>query len=301
MIRNQIKEACETIAGFADLLEAFTLKLTVKGVSENTIHSYTRTVAQIALHFGCLPTEITQKQLENYLFLMRKTHTGPTAFKFAVYAMRSLYDCVGKKRFKTRLPKIPMSGKLPTVLSKSEVKKLILATDKFRDRFLIAFMYSSGLRVLETLNLRISDVDTERMQIHVKQSKYNKDRYVPLSNYIAFSMQKYLAAYNPKEFLFNSTKGGKKFSIRGLQRVIRAAGQKAQIGKQVSAHVLRHSYATHLLESGANLLTIKNVLGHSSIQTTMVYLHVAQTKASEFKNPLDELFHFQTKNEKHEP
>ena len=298
MERNQIKLACGTIAGFAELLETFTVKLTVKGVSHNTIHSYTRTVAQIALHFGCLPTLLSQKQLESYLYQMRKTRTGPTAFKFAVYSMRSLYDAVGKKRFKTRLPKIKNTDKLPTVLSASECKKLIFAALKFRDRFLIAFMYSSGLRVVETLNLRLADVDCERMQIHVRQSKYNKDRYVPLSNYIAQSMDKYLAEYQPKEFLFNSTKGGKQFSTRGLQRLIRAAGQSAKIGKQVSAHVLRHSYATHLLESGTNILTIKNVLGHSSIQTTMVYLHVAQTMAAEFKNPLDVLFNFQKINEK---
>jgi integrase/recombinase XerD len=301
MIKNQIHQACETIPGFADLLETYTRKLVIKGVSKNTIHSYTRTLAQIALHFGCLPTELSQKQLESYLYHMRTTHTGPTAFKFAVYAMRSLYDSVGKKRFKTRLPKIPMTGKLPVVLSKSECKKLIAGAQKFRDRFLIAFMYSSGLRVLETLNLRISDVDCERKQIHVRESKYNKDRYVPLSNYIADSMAKYLAAYQPKEFLFNSTKYGKQFSTRGLQRVIRAAGQAANIGKGVSAHVLRHSYATHLLESGVNLLTIKNVLGHSSIQTTMVYLHVAQVQPAEFKNPLDELYGFQHKKQKPEP
>jgi len=290
MIKNQISQACESIDGFTQLNSQFIVKLTIKGVSDKTIESYTRTIAQIALHFNCLPLELTQTQLESYLFELKKTRKGPTAFKFAIYALRSLFDCFAKRKLKTKLPKIQMSGKLPVVLSKSECRKLILTPKKMRDRFLIAFMYSSGLRVCETINLRIADVDTERMLIHVRQSKYNKDRYVPLSSYIARSLDKYLQTYHPVEYMFNSTKNGKQFSDRGLQRVICATAKQSQIAKHVSAHVLRHSYATHLLESGVNLLTIKNVLGHSSIQTTMVYLHVAQAVSNDFKNPLDELF-----------
>ena len=153
-------------------------------------------------------------------------------------------------------------------------------------------MYASGMRLKETCNLRISDVDTDRMQIRVHQGKGRKDRYVPLSKYIASKLPKYFELLHPNDFFFNSTKNGKQFSARGIQRIISQAVKDADIRKTAGAHTLRHSYATHLLENGVDLLTIKNVLGHARIQTTMVYLHVAKPTTNMFKNPLDTLYNF---------
>ena len=290
MIVNCIAEATQKIEGFGKIHSHFVMKLTIKGVSQRTIEAYTRTVAQIALHFNLSPLLLTENQLNEYLFFLKKTHTGPSAFKFAIYALRSLFSFNGKRKLKTKLPSIPQTKKLPVVLSTTDCKRLINQSSRLRNRFLIAFMYSSGLRVGEIANLKISDVDVNRMQIHVKQGKGNKDRYVPLSRYIAASFDKYLQTMNPTEYLFNSIQSRKKFSVRGIQRIIRATAKACGLSKGVSAHVLRHSYATHLLESGVDLLTIKNVLGHQCIKTTMIYLHVAKPQACEFKNPLDLLF-----------
>jgi len=290
--KNVLLQAAETIPGFSDIQNRFVRFLTLKDVSKPTLTAYTRTIAQISMYFNQSPLDISEKQLNDYLFMMKSTRSGPTAFKLAIYSLRSLFTACNRKRLKTKLPSIPQPERLPVVLSCLECKQLIKAPVKFRDRFLIAFMYSSGLRLKETVNLRIADIDTQRMQIRVHQGKGRKDRYVPLSKYIAQSLPNYLNKLHPVEYLFNSTKTGKQFSVRGIQRVIRQAIKDSGITKKAGGHTLRHSYATHLLENGVDLITIKNVLGHSRIQTTMGYLHVAQPKINEFKNPLDTLYHF---------
>ena len=290
MIKNRVLEAIDKIEGFQEIHSRFILKLTLKGLSQRTLEAYTRTIAQIALHFNQSPLLLTQIQLEQYLYHLKKDHTGASAFKFAIYALRSLFSFFGIDKLKTQLPSIRQSNRLPVVLSQNDCKKLIYKSFKFRNRFLIAFLYSSGLRISELSNLKISNIDVDRMQIHVQQGKGNKDRYVPLSRYIAATFDKYINATKPKIFLFNSTKSGKQFTVRGIQRVIRATALSCGLSKHVSAHTLRHTYATHLLESGVDLLTIKNVLGHERIETTMIYLHVAKPQPSVFKNPLDVLF-----------
>jgi integrase/recombinase XerD len=289
MAKNVITEASSKINQFSEINENFVKKLTLKGVTEKTIYVYTRNIAQISLFFNENPLCLKEKQLNDYLYHLKTTRTGETAFKHAIYSLRSLFELSGKKALKTKLPSIPQKERLPIVLSSNECKKLILTPKKMRDRFLIAFMYSAGLRINEVSRLKIQDIDIERMQIHVVQSKGNKDRYVPLSKYIAQSFDKYLTLYKPNQFLFNSC-NGKKFSIRGIQRIFREALKLSGIKKNATSHTLRHSYATHLLENGTDLLTIKNVLGHKNIAATMVYLHVSKPLPSTFINPLDIIF-----------
>jgi site-specific recombinase XerD len=289
MATNVITEASNKINDFSDINSNFVQKLTLKGVTKRTINAYTRNIAQISLFFNQNPLTLKEKQLNDYLFHLKTTRTGETAFKHAIYALRSLFEINGKKSLKTKLPSIPQKERLPVVLSQQECKKLISTPLKLRDRFMIAFMYSSGLRISEVSKLKISDIDIDRMQIRVVQSKGNKDRYVPLSKYIAAKLPKYLQMNNPKEYLFNSC-NGKQFTVRGIQRVFRATIKASGILKNATSHTLRHSYATHLLESGVDLVTIKNVLGHKNITTTMIYLHVAQPQPSSFKNPLDLLY-----------
>ena len=292
MTKNVITEASSKINQFSEINENFVKKLTLKGVTDKTIDAYTRNVSQIALFFNQNPLNLTEKQLNEYLFHLKTTREGPTAFKHAIYSLRSLFELSGKKKLKTKLPSIPQVERLPLVLSPQECKRLIHSSDIFRDRYLIGFMYSSGLRISEISKLKIEDVDTDRMQIRVVQAKGNKDRYVPLSKYIAEKLSKYLKIYQPQKYFFNSC-NGKQFSVRGIQRIFRVAVKKSGILKKATSHTLRHSYATHLLENGVDFVTIKNVLGHKNITTTMIYLHVAQPNPSIFKNPLDILYNKQ--------
>jgi integrase/recombinase XerD len=140
------------------------------------------------------------------------------------------------------------------------------------------------------INLKISDIDFERKTIHIRQSKYKKDRIVPLSDYMARGLKKYLSAEHPHMYLFNGKEPDGRYSVKGLSWVMRQALKNTNISKSVNLHSLRHSYATHLLEEGVNIVTVKELLGHSEVSTTMIYLHVAQLSVVSAHSPLDTLY-----------
>jgi site-specific recombinase XerD len=154
----------------------------------------------------------------------------------------------------------------------------------------LTLIYSAGLRGQEVINLKISDIDFERKTIHIRQSKYKKDRIVPLSNVMIVGLRKYLAAENPHIWLFNGKEPDGRYSVKGLSWVLRENIKKTSITKEVNLHSLRHSYATHLLEDGLNIVTVKELLGHADITTTMIYLHVAQCQLIKPHSPLDTLY-----------
>ncbi|MGL2964130.1 site-specific tyrosine recombinase/integron integrase [Flavobacterium sp. RSB2_4_14] len=175
---------------------------------------------------------------------------------------------------------------LPNVLSKEEVFKIIDVTENLKHKTLLALIYSSGLRISEALAMKPQDIDSIRMLIHIKNAKGNKDRYTLLSEKVLVMMREYYSVYKPKEYLFEGQYGGQ-YSSRSAQVVLQEAAQKAGIVKHISLHTLRHSFATHLLESGTDLRFIQDLLGHSSPKTTMIYTHVSSTSLKKIKNPFD--------------
>jgi site-specific recombinase XerD len=189
-----------------------------------------------------------------------------------------------------QMPSIKKEETLPVVLSQQECKELFKAPRLLKHKFLLAFAYAGGLRMNELRMLKIADVDLHRKQVHVKQGKGKKDRYVVLSNYIAQSFEKYLAEVKPQVYLFEGLTSGEPMGERSVQYVINEALQKTTIKKAVSMHTLRHSFATHLLEDGVNIQTIQKLLGHADMRTTLVYLHVAQIKPTLGHSPLDTLY-----------
>lgn len=176
--------------------------------------------------------------------------------------------------------------KLPTVLSKEEVLKLIEVTGNLKHRTLLALIYSSGLRISEALHLMPKDIDSKRMLIHIKNAKGKKDRYTLLSQKVLVLMREYYLVYHPKTYLFEGAKGGI-YNSRSAQVVLQNAAVKAHINKRISLHTLRHSFATHLLENGTDLRYIQELLGHSSPKTTMIYTHVSSTSLKNITNPFD--------------
>jgi site-specific recombinase XerD len=167
---------------------------------------------------------------------------------------------------------------------------LFRAPKLLKHRIILTLIYSAGLRGQEVINLKISDIDFERKTIHIRQSKYKKDRIVPLSDYMANGLIKYLAVEKPHIYLFNGKEPDGRYSIRGLSWVMREALKHTNIKKSINLHSLRHSYATHLLEEGVNIVTVKELLGHADIKTTMIYLHVAQCSIVKAHSPLDTLY-----------
>jgi len=259
-------------------------------------------LAKLAIHFNELPTEVDPDRINDYLHLVKRSHNTPSDsyFKFTVYALRFAYRIEGMKDKRIELPTIKHSKKLPVVLSQEEVRRLLKAPKLLKHRILIALLYGCGLRCFEVRNLKIADLDFDRKMLHVKEGKGKKDRYVPLADILIRGLKAYLETEQPNEWVFNSKDqeikgrvGGdfdSRYSQRGVQWAVNEAKKKAGIQKPMNVHTLRHTYATHLLEEGLDILTIKDLLGHECIDTTMIYLHVAQTEKCRAFSPLDRLY-----------
>jgi len=285
-----VQQAINKVSGFKQLYKELERAINVSGKSNSTLTNYARQLAHLALHYNMLPTGLDQGQVLDYLHLV-KTNGSPSAtfFKFTVYGMRYACKLRGLPYQQFSLPAIERNDKLPVVLNASEVKALLKACDLLKHRLLIGICYGCGLRCAEVRNLTLADVDTERGMIHVRQGKGKKDRMLPMGSMLARAIRAYIAAEKPRTYLFEGYDGNA-YSQRGAQWAISQAVKKASIVKEVSLHTLRHTYATHLLEQGANILTIKELLGHAHIETTMVYLHLARPTATVAFSPLDTLY-----------
>jgi len=201
-----------------------------------------------------------------------------------------LYD---KQESRVILPSIERPKQLPVVLSKAEVRLLLKTPKLLKHRILLALLYDCGLRNFELCNLRITDIDFDRRQVHIRKGKGRKDRYVPISALLLRGIRKYLSSEKPYEYLFNGkSQTGESIALtaRGVQWAVREARKRSGVKKAVTAHGLRHTYATHLLEMGIDIVTLKNLLGHVDIHTTMMYLHVAQRERSHLFSPMEKLY-----------
>jgi integrase/recombinase XerD len=287
-----VEQACHEIHGFRKLYEELQDKILLSGQSKSTLTNYSRKVAQLCLHYGKLPQHISEKEVNRYLAMIARKSKTPSLsdFKFYVHGLRYCYRLLGMNDKALKLPSIHEPQKLPVVLNHQECKALFKAPELLKHRVLLALIYSAGLRAGEASRLKIADIDSGRMMIHIRRSKFNKDRYVPLSPLILQGLRKYYYACQPVEYLFNGNSAGTPLSIKGMQWALREAIKKCKLQKGISLHTLRHSYATHLLEMGMDIVSIKELLGHERIQTTMVYLHVAKPNRSNLFSPLDRLY-----------
>jgi integrase/recombinase XerD len=281
------------------LFNRYKRNLSILGRSEHTFNNYVRHVAAISLHFNELATELEPDQVQDYLYMLQQKSKTPsqTYFKHTVYGLRSLLKSEGLPYSHLQLPQIKQEKKLPVVLSKQEVWRMLNSCTLLKHRILIGLMYGCGLRCMEVRNVRIQDIDYDRKQLRIVRGKGKKDRYVPLSEHMIRGLKAYIAAEKPEDWIFNGQPRGRaggdfdgRYSKRGVNWAIRQACKEAGILKQVSAHTLRHSYATHLLEDGMDIVTLKNLLGHTRIETTLDYLHVAQYSHVKPFSPIDTLF-----------
>jgi len=287
-----VQRACNEINGFRELFEELDDRVRLSDQSSGTLVSYSRKLALLSLHFGKLPQDITDKEVNKYLADLTRQSKTPSLseFKFAVYSLRYYYRMLGLTDRVIQLPNIKRSNKLPVVLNQAECKALFLAPTHLKHRVLLSLIYSAGLRAGEACRLKIGDIDSGRMMIHIQQSKGKKDRYVPLSPLILDGLRTYYIACHPVDYLFNGNKPGSPISVCGIEWILREAVKKCKLLKRISPHTLRHSYATHLLEFGMDIVTIKELLGHERIETTLVYLHVAIPNRSNLFSPFDRLY-----------
>jgi site-specific recombinase XerD len=194
-----------------------------------------------------------------------------------------------KKKFVYEVRRPRKDKKLPIVLSKEEVAKILSSVDNIKHRAMLMLAYSAGLRVGEIVRLKIEDIDSERMLIHIKGSKGRKDRYTLLSEMALQTLRGYWRQYKPDKWLFEGARAGRYISTRTVDKILEHACERADIKKDVSVHTLRHSFATHLLEGGTDLRYIQELLGHQSSKTTEIYTHVSTKSIGKIKSPLDTL------------
>jgi site-specific recombinase XerD len=287
-----IGRALASVAGFDLVYRTLEQQVVLRGQAKSTFENYIQRIAQVSLHFNRLPEHVSSEELNEYLVSLAVSAVSPSrsAFKHSVYGLRYYYRYVDLPDRAVRLPSLKKDAKLPTIFNKSELKQLFLAPTLLKHRVLLMLIYSAGLRSSELIHLKISDIDFERRSIHIRRSKYNKDRVIPLSEYIAVGLRKYIALERPHIWLFNGKTLGEPYSAKGISWVMREAVKTAGIAKDVTVHTLRHSYATHLIEDGLNIVTVKDLLGHSKIETTMIYLHIAQCPLVKAHSPLDTLY-----------
>lgn len=285
-----VQRACAKVKGFKALHKKLEKKIIISGKSMSTLNNYMRCIAHVSLNYNCLPTELDLEQIEDYLLHLKKKGASEADFKLTVYGLRFLFRCEGLDDRAIKLPAIKRDKKLPVVLSANEMKALLKAPTLLKHRVLIAVLYGCGLRCQEIRAIQLKDVDFDRNMIHVRQGKGKKDRYVPIGEHLTRGLKKYIEAEKPVKWLFNGKHHHEPFSQKGTQWVVREAVKKTGINKHVSVHTLRHTYATHLLELGMDIVSIKELLGHAHIDTTMVYLHVAKAGRQKPFSPLDKLY-----------
>lgn len=249
----------------------------------------------MALHFKLNPILLDDEQVLDYLHFLKKQYKTPSEsfFKHTIYGLRYAYRMEGMQKKRVILPSIERPKKLPVVLSKAEMRRLLIAPKLLKHRLVLGLLYGCGLRCFELRKLLLKDIDFDREVIHIREGKGRKDRYVPLSKHLARGLRTYIETEHPHHWLFNGNNAEGQtvaYSQRGVQWVVREARKAAGLQKDVTAHTLRHTYATHLLEDGLDIVSIKELLGHAHLETTLIYLHVSQMGRQKPFSPLDTLY-----------
>lgn len=274
------------------LREKMKQEMILVGLAESTQKIYLKAVISLRDYYHKSPTKLTEQEIKAYLlYLKQEKKLAPNTYNTQVYGLRFFY-CITLRKplFKLNLPATKVTYKLPDILSAHEVQQIIKAVFNIKYRTLLMVIYSAGLRVSEAVNLRMSDIDSDRMTLHIRAAKGGKDRYVILSPVVYQALRDYWKACPFKDYVFPSKKNIEKpLSTHKASQIFKEAKRKANITKSGGIHSLRHGFATHLLESGADIFAIKTLLGHSSIQSTVRYLDFVPNRHQNLISPIDRL------------
>lgn len=270
--------------------DTYLLKLELKKYAPNTVRAYVNAFEIFINYHKTKPLiEINENDIRQYLQYMINNNKSDSAINIAVNSIKFYFEIVldmPNRFYQIERPR--KKEKLPVVISKQEVKSMIDLTTNIKHRAIISLLYSSGMRRGELLNLKLTDIDSKRMLIKIHDAKGGKSRITLLSKNILDELRTYFKEYHPKTYLFEGQKGGK-YGANSTLKLVKMAAKRANIETEVTPHVLRHSFATHLIESGTSIRFIQQLLGHNSIKTTEIYTNVSTTYFNEIKNPLDEL------------
>jgi site-specific recombinase XerD len=281
------------------LRERMRQDLQLSGRGERTQEAYLRAVRQLADHYRQSPDQLGEQQVRDYfLFLKNEKRFAASSLKIAFCGIKFFYTQTLARDWKTlHTLRVAREKKLPDVLSLDEVRQLMAAVRTPHNKAYLWTVYSLGLRLQEGLYLQVGDVDSGRMLVHVHRGKGAKDRYVPLPPTTLSTLREYWASHRNPRWIFPATgrdhaqaaQATKPMAIASVQGALRRVVLQLKFRKSISIHTLRHSYATHLLEAGVNLRLIQQYLGHSSLQTTMVYLHLTSQGQEQARATIDKL------------
>ena len=266
-------------------------ELRLRGYSPRTVKAYVRGVKKLVEFYGRPATEITGEEIRTYLLHMLETqHLSGSSVNQTVCAIRFFYvKVLGRPWEVERVVYHKRRRKLPIVLSRSEIASLLAGCSSLKQQALLTTLYSTGLRLREATQLVPSDIDSQSMRILVREAKGGRQRYVMLSPTLLRILRAYFKQYRPTRWLFYGHSKEVPIHDRTVQRLVDQAANKAELGKRVTPHTLRHTFATHLLEQGTNVRYIQELLGHRHFKTTMIYTHVRPQALSEVQSPLDYL------------
>ena len=266
-------------------------EMQIRNYSERTIVSYVHCIERLSVYYKSSPDLISIDQIKSYLqYCVVQKQESASTLNQIISAVRILYvDVLHRTWEPLNLKRARRQKKLPEVFSTQEISTVIENTRNVKHRLILITTYSAGLRVSEVRLLQPSDIDSDRMQIHVKNGKGKKDRFTLLSPKTLEQLRMYYKQFRPRKYLFEGYTPGQPMHVRTLEHIFDKAVKRAGITKALSFHSLRHSFATHLLEQGTNLRLIQQLLGHSSLNTTSVYLHVSRFDPKEVKSPFDTL------------
>ena len=261
----------------------------IRHLSPRTIRTYIDHIAKFAQHFNKSPELLGSEEIRQYqLHLIHTRHVSWSAYNQAACALRFLYRITLKKQMEIEdIPFPRQERRLPVILSPAEVLRFLDSITSLKYRAILMTAYAAGLRISEVTRLRVSDIDSQRMVIRIEQGKGHKDRYVMLSPALLSVLRLYWQAARPTTWLFPSRKPDQPISLTAVQKACRRAARDAGLSKHVTVRTLRHCFATHLLEAGANVRVIQALLGHQCVQTTERYTHVSTGTVRATHSPLD--------------
>ncbi len=271
------------------LRDQMEMDMKLRRFSPKTITCYLARMKKVAEHFGKSPAELGEEEIRIYLHhLIEKRKASQAVISQSYSALKFFFEKTLQKEWNgSRIPRSRQSKRLPGVLSKHEVESIISVTRNLKHRAILITVYSGGLRIGEVSRLKVSDIDSSRMMIRVKEGKGLKDRYTLLGKRNLEILRLYWSVYRPSEWLFPGRNPDEPISTSSIQRAFKASVRRAGIKKPATVHTLRHSFATHLLESGTDLYYIQRLLGHTTANTTAIYLHITGRDLGKVRSPID--------------
>lgn len=268
-----------------NLLDIVIQEMKLRNYSPKTIDAYTRVIKDIFSFYKKPPRDLTEQEIKDFLYNKQKQNLSSQTIALCANALNFLYTQIYKRAGYNKIRQPKQSQRLPVILNREEIKKMIDLTTNFKHKLLLALTYAAGLRVSETVSLKVRDIDLAGLTLTVRQGKGKKDRLTVISAGLIPQLEQIMVGKTGNDFVFESERGGR-LTETSAQKVFYQALRRARIDKPATFHSLRHSFATHLLENGVDVRYVQELLGHANIRTTQIYTHVTNPGIKNIKSPL---------------